>query len=1354
MKDQKKFRKHVISCMVSVIMFCSCLLAVSMSGNAAEKGKSVIKVACVGDSLTEGYTSSGGLKGSTAYPAILQNLLGDAYEVGNFGKTSFTLMKGTDRSYWNCAEYQNSKAYDADVVIIMLGTNDSKAKYWNEEQFKKDAVALVESYETLESEPEVIFAASPQCYQTSGTDITKETVDKMHEVQMELIEEQGWESIDLYALTADREDFYHKDQLHFTDAGYSYVAECMYEAVTGEKPSKAGYVRIPHTQTSGSTNYFTFAEGKWTAGSDSHTWSNVVDSADPRSTWYEVTFTGNQIDVYSGKNYMMGNVEYFVDGTSYGIFDLYHGSNINSTWITTISGLKEGIHTFRAEATGERNPSGKGNLAIDAAEVIVYSEHSRASMGSEISRMFQNQTDPGNNSWVFVGGEAVQGTFEQLGGARNYIGHFEEYARNQKSAGDDLTRQRYVINTGVRGQQLSEIIGNWEEKVTKFDPRAVSYLVGMEDYCQGLEHLEEFKESLRAFIDLALAEKANHGSFAVIQKPFAVQDSEINELIEAYCAAVDEVTEEYAEDAEKYETIVVIDHYTQTKNNTEFQTQKLNEDGSLNELGHLEIGRQFVAAVMNQQDQYPCQQGVRMGQTAEKAPEQYVKIMPNVTAGIDSLKVRIPDTAETQWNYKVEIEGVTVSGTASGNPFKISGLCAEQEYVLKIQSTDGKIQLTTVKGVIKPGRKALKDQQERNENQQRLADLMEEKDSLTWLFLGDSITHGLVYTYGYAGTPQLFEKFLKDDLGRTEDVVINTAVSGAHTVSTLNHIEQRMEKYIPDVVTIMLGTNDPYPDPKDIDAALPISADQYETNLKTIIARIREINSESVIILRSPTPMTADDGRKAGVLVNLERMKKVAAEDPQLIYVDQYTEVNEALQTYEWLDDNEQLFLGNWLHPGINGQIVMAKQLIKACGLWTEDSAITNLYYQSPFVEETSSVKPILTAGEGSVALDVERLKSDSKYSIGSVSLIVSGKEQNYAVTVKAGTETAVVKNLPTGEYEAEVTVYLTNAAKKVTFAKQMITVSAAETTGTVERIYGKNRYETGFAAADILKKIRNVEKFDTVVVATGKNFADALSGSYLAAKKNAPILLTDGKNNQVTQLLEYVEKNVTPGGTVYLLGGTTAVPESVERIQSAGYHVKRLKGASRYETNLQILKEAGLDGSEIIIATGKTFADSLSASAVNLPIMLVKPEGTLTKEQKELLKGTETIYIVGGENAVSTAYEAALEVFGTVERISGSDRYETSSAIAEKFFGKEDLMIVANGKNFPDGLCGGPLAAVLEVPLLLTVDGKTDAAETYAAANEILSGYVLGGESALKEETVQIIFRQLVLEQNPEKMH
>ena len=58
------------------------------------------------------------------------------------------------------------------------------------------------------------------------------------------------------------------------------------------------------------------------------------------------------------------------------------------------------------------------------------------------------------------------------------------------------------------------------------------------------------------------------------------------------------------------------------------------------------------------------------------------------------------------------------------------------------------------------------------------------------------------------GSLRLLEKYLKDEMGRASDTVINTAVSGATTTSTLNNIEQRLEKYTPDVVSIMLGTND------------------------------------------------------------------------------------------------------------------------------------------------------------------------------------------------------------------------------------------------------------------------------------------------------------------------------------------------------------------------------------------------------------------------------------------------------------------------------------------------------------------------------------------------------------------
>ncbi|MBQ8857938.1 MAG: discoidin domain-containing protein, partial [Lachnospiraceae bacterium] len=100
-----------------------------------------------------------------------------------------------------------------------------------------------------------------------------------------------------------------------------------------------------------------------------------------------------------------------------------------------------------------------------------------------------------------------------------------------------------------------------------------------------------------------------------------------------------------------------------------------------------------------------------------------------------------------------------------------------------------------------------------------------------------------------------------------------------------------------------------------------------------------------------------------------------------------------------------------------------------------------------------------------------------------------------------------------------------------------------------VIRLSGTTRYETGYKVADALKEELGVEKFEAVVVATGKNFADALAGSYLAVEKNAPIILTNGKADNIAQLHEYIAANVTAGGKVYILGGEAAVPASVAAI-------------------------------------------------------------------------------------------------------------------------------------------------------------------------------------------------------------
>lgn len=294
------------------------------------------------------------------------------------------------------------------------------------------------------------------------------------------------------------------------------------------------------------------------------------------------------------------------------------------------------------------------------------------------------------------------------------------------------------------------------------------------------------------------------------------------------------------------------------------------------------------------------------------------------------------------------------------------------------------------------------------------------------------------------------------------------------------------------------------------------------------------------------------------------------------------------------------------------------------------------------------------------------------------------------------------------------------------------------EETAPVYRISGASRYETGYKIADQLKQVLKIKKFEHVVVATGKGFADALSGSYLAYVKKAPILLTNGTN--LWDLTQYVKKNLKDGGTIYLLGGESAIPKELEK-QLEKYAVKRLSGKTRYETNLQILEEAGTDTKELLVCTGKGFADSLSASAAKRPILLVA--GEMTEQQRAYLEKLkpEKIFVIGGENAVNAQIATELETYGNCTRISGKTRYETSVLAAEAFVENPEYTVLAYSKNFPDGLCGGPLAAWLNGPLVLTTDDNDAQAKKYNLKENVQQGFVLGGTGRISDDTVKNIF-------------
>ena len=293
----------------------------------------------------------------------------------------------------------------------------------------------------------------------------------------------------------------------------------------------------------------------------------------------------------------------------------------------------------------------------------------------------------------------------------------------------------------------------------------------------------------------------------------------------------------------------------------------------------------------------------------------------------------------------------------------------------------------------------------------------------------------------------------------------------------------------------------------------------------------------------------------------------------------------------------------------------------------------------------------------------------------------------------------------------------------------------------SVTRIYGSTRYDTSIKSADAFKEQLGIDKFDAVILADGRNYADALAGSYLSCVKKAPILLVRNTKAEIDLVQNYIKANLNPGGTIYMLGGSAVVPDAAVAGLS-DYKTNRLWGTDRYATNVEILKEAGVSGDEILVASGTGFADSLSASATGKPILLVK--NVIQPSQKEYVETLKDkkFYLIGGTGAVNQDFETYFKGLGTVKRIAGATRYDTSANVAKEFFPEPKAAVLAFGTNFPDGLCGGSVANAMGGPLLLATSGKADQAAAYAKANGIKTGAVLGGPTLISDAAVKTIFQ------------
>lgn len=671
-------------------------------------------------------------------------------------------------------------------------------------------------------------------------------------------------------------------------------------------------------------------------------------------------------------------------------------------------------------------------------------------IGGSISNMFNTDLD---NTWLFGGGAETQGRFSEIAGMRNYIGQFEEYVRWTKAGNNNQGMQRYTINAGKAGADAAAFAGKLDDYIEKLDPKAVSYLIGPEDYKKGQEGISAFQTALTSIIQKSLAMKDGAG-YVVIALPHAVPEDQGGALAESYALAAKNTIRSYiAEHKDQKDRIVMVDHMAMTSADENFAANCLTSEGLLNGNGHYELAKEFSLKTYGSIANFPA---IRQ-RTAEDMPKQYENKRPSVTAAAGgSLNVVIPaDVAagKTQWDYTVSAGDVEICGTAqegAGRAFTIPDLPEGKDYVLTLKSHDNGVCLAKAYGTLTAGKTGGAAQL--SPLQQKIREKAEDTGKpLTWLFMGDSITHGAMHTGGYDSVAQVFEKYLKEDLGRTDDIVINTAVSGSTAQSTIDRIEERLNKYTPDIVSIMIGTND-----IGNNQYSAINSSQYTSRLETIVSAIRARNQDALIIFRSPTPANpTSHGNRTRHLESwmIQAMRRNAEKDGNILFIDQYTEWREELKVFPYLYNNaaSDFYYNDALHPNEIGQLRMAKQFIRECGLNT-DTKIANLSYPFTYTEHENNAQPNITAGRSRIALEtaeVEHLQMESNMTFGSLEVTVTDPESGRTYTKKSYTADGriVIPSLPNGgndgkTYTVSVTGTSATNAQKVKFADKEITLS------------------------------------------------------------------------------------------------------------------------------------------------------------------------------------------------------------------------------------------------------------------------------------------------------------------------
>ncbi len=211
----------------------------------------------------------------------------------------------------------------------------------------------------------------------------------------------------------------------------------------------------------------------------------------------------------------------------------------------------------------------------------------------------------------------------------------------------------------------------------------------------------------------------------------------------------------------------------------------------------------------------------------------------------------------------------------------------------------------------------------------RISSILSRPEPAKWIFYGDSITHGAVHTFGQRDYTEHFTERLRLELGRTQDIVIKTAISGNTTRDLLATFDWRVASLQPDVVFVMIGMN-------DCSAARNLPLAEFRDNLKILAGRIQELGALAVFQTTCPILPNSNPDREGQFVAYMQAIRETAAAlDLPFVDHEAYWKAN-ASKHYYWMS--------NEFHPNGDGHLAFAHELFRQLGIFDPAANTCRLY--------------------------------------------------------------------------------------------------------------------------------------------------------------------------------------------------------------------------------------------------------------------------------------------------------------------------------------------------------------------------------------------------------------------------